>query len=372
MVKDIKKIILAVATLTGLIIGVGIFALPYIALQVGLWTMVLYLIIITAMVLLVNYMYCDVALKTPDFLRLPGYAKMHLGKVWKTIAVVSAILGSVGTLLVYTIVGGGFLGGLLKPIMGGSDILFPLIYFIVGAMYIYMGSKAISKIEFWGISLFFVALLVVLFQGISFWHFTSLSFNMSNWGSWFLPYGPLLFALWGASMIPELEEMLGDDKKKLHMVITISTLISAGCFIFFILLVLGISGAQTSQEAISGLQGVLGSKVISALFLAGLLATFTSFVAVGLNLKKVLWYDMKLSERLAWILTCSVPFVLFLAGFNNFIGIIGLIGGVSLAVDGILIALMHRRVEYSSSKLLTYSVILIFALGIIYELIYFF
>ncbi len=370
--KALIKIILAVATLTGTIIGVGIFSLPYIASRAGLGLMILYLIALTAIVLIINLMFSEVALKTPDFLRLPGCAKTHLGKWGKIIASVSMIIGSVGTLLAYIIVGGGFLAGLLGSVFGASSMLYVLIYFIIGAMYIYMGSKAIAKLEFWGMGIFFVALIVLLFQSGTSWNFSNLVFGLGESAVWFLPYGPILFALWGATMVPEIEEMLGADKKKLKLVITISTIISSFCYLCFILLVLGISGANTTQEAIVGLQNALGPRVISILFLAGLLATFTSFVVVGLNLKKVLWYDMKLSSNIAWGLTCFVPFMLFLAGLKNFIGVIGFVGGISMAMEGVLIILMYRKVEYAKSKLLMYPLILIFALGLIYEIIHLF
>lgn len=369
--QKILKYIYTIATLSGTIIGVGIFSLPYITTKVGLGVMALYLFILTLLVLLVNLFFSQVALKTTDFIRLPGYAKIHLGKWGARVATLAAILGSLGTILAYIIVGGGFLANLLIPILGGSVFLYTFLNFIIGALLIFWGIRAISKIEFWGLALFFVSLIIVFWRGFSFFNIGNLFSQPGGFGNFFLPYGPILFALWGASMIPEIEEMLGRDKKKIKKMVSIGTIIPAVVYLLFILLVVLISGSSTSQEAISGLKAILGQRITSVMFLAGFLAVFTSFITVGLTLKKVFWYDLKMPHYFSWVLTCCLPFIFYLLGFNDFIKIIGFVGGVMLAIDGILILLMYRKIQINKTRILVYPLILIFITGIIYEIIYF-
>ncbi|MDP2741348.1 MAG: hypothetical protein Q8O66_01510, partial [bacterium] len=61
--------------------------------------------------------------------------------------------------------------------------------------------------------------------------------------------------------------------------------------------------------------------------------------------------------------------VLFLLGLNSFIGLISFIGGVLLGIDGILILLMYKKI--GGKKKVIYPLVLIFLLGIIYEIAYF-
>ena len=100
----ISKIILAISTLSGTIIGVGLFSLPYITSKVGLWVMLAYFIGLGVIVIAVHRFFGEVVLKTEGQHRLPGYAGIHLGKTGKTIAVVSTILGLFGALLAYLLV----------------------------------------------------------------------------------------------------------------------------------------------------------------------------------------------------------------------------------------------------------------------------
>ncbi len=72
MSGNIKTSIYATASLTGTIIGVGFFALPFIAKEVGILTMSIYFLILGFFIFLIHYFYAEVSLNTPDFLRLPG------------------------------------------------------------------------------------------------------------------------------------------------------------------------------------------------------------------------------------------------------------------------------------------------------------
>ena len=366
------KIIYAIATLSGTIIGVGLFALPYVTLKVGFWVILGYFLILGSLVVLIHLFFGELSLKTPDFKRLPGFARTYLGNGGELIAYISTIFGILGALLAYLIVGGEFLTELLKPILGGNYLIYTLFYFIVGAFLIFFGIKAIAKVEFWGLILFFAILAAIFFRGQNFIDIQNLF--IGNWepgsGNLFLPYGVILFSLWGATLIPEIEEMLRGRKKTILKIIPIAILIPMIVYLFFIYLILGITGPQTTESALTGLRNILGDGTVSLALILGLLTTFTSFITVGLTLKKVFWYDFKLNKNLAWLITCFVPLILYLAGFQGFIAVISAVGGIMLAVDGILILLMYKKVR-PERKFLVYPLILLLLGGIIYSIVYF-
>jgi len=363
-----KSFIYPVAVLSGTIIGVGLFSLPYITLKVGIWVMLAYFIILGGLVALIHYLFGKVAVNTPDFLRLPGYAQLHLGKWGKRTALFSTVIGLLGALLAYFIVGGEFLASLFSPIFGGSNLLYSLLYFIAGSLLIFFGIKIISKIELWGMALFFIVLIIMFFKGFPSIKIDNL-FLKSDISLFFLPYGPILFSLWGASIIPEVEEMLGKKKELLKKIIPISLLIPILIYILFIFLVLGITGASTTESALTGLKDFLGPKLFSLGIILGLLATFTSFISIGLTLKNLFSFDLKINKHISLAITCFVPLILFLIGIKNFIPVISFVGGITIGIDGILILLMYNKI--SRKNLLIIPLVLVLLGGIIYEIIYF-
>jgi tyrosine-specific transport protein len=374
--KILKDIIYPLAIISGTIIGVGIFSLPYIASKVGLEMILFYFLVLGALVILIHSFFAQLAVKTADLKRLPGFAKIYLGKWGERIALLSIIFGLFGAILAYLIVGGEFLSELFSPILGGNTLIYTLFYFLLGAVLIYFGIRIISKIEFWGLILFFLLLIVVYWQSHTFIKIEHFIFKEVNLPNLFLPYGPILFSLWGAALIPEIEEMLSGGKKRLlRIIIPLATLIPVIIYLFFIYLILGITGPQTTQSALVGLRDFLPSPIVSLVLFFGFLTTFTSFIALGLTLKKVFWYDLKLKKNLAWALTCFLPLILFLIGIKNFIGVISFVGGVMLGIDGTLILLMYRRLALTENRkkmsFLVLPLILIFVFGIIYEVVYF-
>lgn len=363
------KLIYAIATLSGTIIGVGLFALPYITLKVGFWVMLCYFLVLGALVILIHSFFGELALKTPDYKRLPGFAKIYLGSWGEKIAFISTILGVFGAILAYLIVGGEFLENLLSPIFGGNNLFYTLLYFSLGAILIFFGIRAISKIEFWGLILFFLILIAIFFHGFPHLKMVNL-FPSPDFSQLFLPYGAILFSLWGAALIPEAEEMLGQKKNLLLKIIPIAILIPIFVYLFFIYLILGITGPQTTESALNGLRNFLGDGIVSLALFFGVLTTFTSFIALGLTLRKVFWYDLKIEKNIAFAITCFIPLALFLTGIKQFIPIISFVGATMLGIDGILILLMYRKIK--PKQILVYPLFLILFGGIIYEIIYFF
>ena len=127
MLKDLfKEYILPGAVFGGGMIGVGFLSLPYILTKVGLWTMLFYFIFITGIVVLINFIFCEISLKTPDFKRFPGFVGYYLGKWPKAFSLLSLVAGSIGVLLVYLLVAEKFLGSLN----------YVLIYFLIASIII--------------------------------------------------------------------------------------------------------------------------------------------------------------------------------------------------------------------------------------------
>lgn len=337
-----KKFWWAVFSLVGTTIGAGIFGLPYVFLKTGFYIALFELVILAFIVLLIQWIMGEIALRTAGKKRLTGYIAHYLGGFWKPFGAVSNILGGVGTLLVYIILGGSFLSSLT----GLSAVLGSLLFFVIWFLAILERPKLFGKTEFFIGSAVILIVVALAAANVSYIKLENLA--DIDFGNIFLPYGVILFATIGYSVIPEMEEILGNEKRKLKSAITLGTLIPVFVYLIFIFVVLGVAGPLTSENAISGLARALNSQFVLLIGSAlGFLAVLEAALSQGVYFKETLWYDFKLNKWLAWFLTGTVPLALFLLGARDFITIIGLVGAAFFGFQTVVILLIHKKAKLS-------------------------
>jgi len=363
----LKNYIFPVVVLSSGIVGVGIFSLPYITQKVGVWLMFGYFVFLTFIVASVHVIFSQVCLKTPDFKRFPGFVRFHFGNLAGFFYLFSTMFGYYGILLVYLIVGSGFLGNIFSS--GQNPIFWAFVFWLPVCLLVYFGIKTISRAEFFVMAMLIFTLALIFISGFSQIKISNLSASNFNFQNLFLPYGAIIFSLWGTGLIPEVEEMLQNNKKNLKFVAATSVLFVAAIYLFFIFLILGITGPAVTEAALTGLKFFLSPLVSRAALFLGVTTTFAASVTLGLTLKKVFMYDLGIKSRHAWIFACLVPVILFLAGFRSFVPLISFVGGVLLGIDGIFILLMYKKI--GGRKAVIYPLILVFLAGIVYEIIYF-
>jgi len=329
------------AVLIGTIIGAGIFSLPYVAFKTGFGITVFYVLVLSILTIVVHQLLAEVSRGTQKIHRLPGYTEEYLGKNWRNFSLIISSLELIGTLLAYLILGGGFLQSYFTSYFGGSTIFYVLIYFVVGSFLIYLGIKSIAKTEIVMFAFFILILFLFFFYGAPALNFQNLlTFQPQNF---FWPYGPILFSLWGLTLVPEIKEMVAGNRQKLRRVISAGIIFCALYYLLFIFIILGVSGNQTSADALSGFGKIVGSQVIRLGFIFGFFATFTSFITLGLTFKKILQYDLKLPEKFSWVITCFSPLILYLLGIKNFLNVISLTGAVLLGLEAIIVILIYKN-----------------------------
>ncbi|MFH1841188.1 MAG: aromatic amino acid transport family protein [Candidatus Nealsonbacteria bacterium] len=366
------KFLRALSVFAGTIIGVGIFGLPYVASKAGFFVVVLYFLFLSVIAIAIHLIYGKIALGTTTIRRLPGYAGEYLGPKWKKFAFLMMGLGIIGALLAYLVVGGEFLSSFLSPYFGGNSLIYTLLFFGLGSFLIFRGIKNISQIELVLLVVFFIILFIFFTKTFSF-----IDINyLKNIDLKFLtlPYGVILFALWGSTTIPEVKEILEGDAKLLKRVIISGVLLAALTYLFFIFIVFGASGQDTSKEAISGLSLVLGDGVIRLGFIFGIITCFTSFLTLGLALKRVFMYDFGLKPNLSWLIACFLPLLLFFLGVREFIEIISLTGSLAIGCMGITIIFTYKKfLKRKFSRKMNpavYILLLVFLLGVFSEIFY--
>jgi len=368
-----KRGLEAIATLMGTVVGAGIFGIPYVVAKAGFLTGLMNIILIAGLVLIMKLYLGEVVLRTKGNHQLTGYAGKYLGKSGKRIMTFVMMFGIYGALLAYLIGE----GRAFSAIFGGSAFLYSLLFFIFVTILIFIGLKVIKEYE-----LYMIMVVIVIVFLISLFSFKQINLdNLTgfNLGDIFLPYGVVLFAFLGSVAVPEMKEILEEDKKKLKKCIIIGSLLVLVVYLVFTFFVVAVTGFDTTEIATLGLGKVLGKKMLIVGNLFAVFAMATSFLTLGLAMKEMYNYDYGFSKNLSWFLTCSVPFGLFLLGFQNFIKTIGYVGSIAGGIEGMLIVFMawravkmgDRKPEYSivKGRLIGVILIAVFILGIVYQLL---
>lgn len=297
------------------------------------------------MVLLIQLIIGEIALRTKGKKRFIGYAEQYLGYKWKLFVTISTLLGGIGVFLVYIILAGHF----LSFITGQSAVSSSLVFFAVWFLLILIKPKMFGRTEL--IFSFSVILIIILISALNVGYIKFNNFNGFNAYNILLPYGIILFAISGYYVIPEMEDIMGVQKRKLKRAVIYGTIIPAAVYLFFVFIVLGVSGDLTSPDAISGLANALNSKTI-LLFgsFLGLLAVSGASLSYGIYIKETLWYDFKINKWLAWFLTGAAPLALFMSGVRDLVLVISVMGALFFAFHAVVVLLIHKKSKSSEIK----------------------
>ena len=369
-----KGVYEAIAVLVGTVIGAGVLGIPYVVAKSGFLVGLIHIIFLGALILTLNLFIGEIALRTNGNHQLSGYAEKYFGKFAKLLMALAIAFWLYGALTAYLIGGAES----LNAIFPGNIFLYFACYFIVMAGLVYFGLNAIKRSEvFMGFVLLFIVLIISII-GFTKLDFTNLAYV--NLSYLLYPYGVILFALSGEVAIPEMKEILYKNRKSLKKAIIIGSLIPVAVYALFALVVVGVTGVNTTEIATLGLSNIFGGQI--ALFgnLFALFAVSTGFLTLGLALVEMYNYDYGLNKKLSWFLACCLPFMFLVffwgkTGFRNILNVTGIISG------GVIFSLMvliffrakkfgDRVPEYSIKKnyLLGVLIIILFALGVIFGL----
>lgn len=357
----------ALSVLLGTIIGVGIFGLPFAAQKAGFFAVLFYLILMSALVSWIHCIYAKIIIETKTIHRLPGYVEEYLGSFWKYFIFIIILIGMIGSSIAYIIIGGEFLCNLFSPAFGGSLAIYSVIFFLPSALLVFKGIKMIANFELILSAILLIILAVLCWKASPFINLQNL--NTFSLNSIFFPYGVVLFSLWGSNVIPELREIVG--KKSLMKVIISGVVLSALIYVLFVFAILGSSGANTSKDAISGLEGLLGKGITSLGFAFGIITCFTSLVTLSLSFKKTLWCDFKVNKNIAWGIACFLPLAIFFLGVKKFIPVVAFTGAVSLGLEAFILILLYKKFLKRRGLRLNpfyYALALVFVIGAVFEI----
>ena len=351
--------VLAVSTLLGAIIGAGVFSLPYVVSKSGIVPAIFYFLFVGAVVMALHLCMGEVCLRTKEKYRLVGYANAYLGFPGKILTTFTLFIGTTGTLLVYLILGGKFLAMLFPGVLS-VEILTVLLGLAL-SFFILHGIQLISKIEFFTNAAIFLAVFGILLFALP--HIQAQNFSLISLPDIFLPYGVMFFALIGWAAVPEVAELFKTRKEKdgFEKAIVWSSALSVLLCAVFSFVVVGVSGASTTEDALLGLTPFFGSLIVAVGAFFGLITIADSFLIFGNYLKNSLKKDYGMPSLLAFLLAVGLPIALFLLGVRELILVISIIGVFIGTIEGGIILAMFWQAKKKGDRNPEFSLSLPFA-----------
>ena len=330
-----------VALIVGATVGAGILGIPYVVAKVGLWVGLAYIISMGLVVMGSNLLIGEIVARTREKYQLIGLVRKYLGK-WPGLFMSFLIyVGTFGVLLVY-IIG---CGESLSALFGGEPFMWSIGFFTLMTFVIWLGLRGARTVDFI-LSLGILAIVLII-AFMSHPHIVSQNFMYHNLAYLLLPYGVILAAFSGSSSIPEVHAVLKDRDQSFKKAIVLAGIINIVVYVLFAVVVVGVTGLETTQIATIGLGEKLGSWAIVFGNVFAVLAMATSFIVLGLSLKDSFKWDYKLNNHLSTILVCGIPLIIFLFGLRQFIQALDIVGGVFRSLEMTMLVLVYWYAKQS-------------------------
>lgn len=338
----------------GSTVGVGFYGIPFTFQKAGLGAGLVFMFGIVGLMLLSNLLYGEVILRTNGRHQFVGYVNKYLGAWAKKVNLFIFWVSIYGALIGIIIINGDFLANIFSSYFTFSPVVFSTIFIIIASLLVLAGLRTVSHIDFFMMLLFIFIVFLIMIVG---WpHLTLGNYSFRITSFWFLPFGVILFAMSSMPAVSLLREILVGTERRLKKAITYGTLIPAILYLIFTIFVVGISGEVTSPDAISGLQGFLGLKIVLLGSIFGFLTSSTIFINMAITLRESLEEDFRIRRKWVWILAMIPPYLLFLLGVRNFIDIISLVGGLAISLQTVLLLFLYVKAKHSGERIPEYSI----------------
>jgi len=297
-----RKTLEASFLFAGTIIGAGVLALPSVIAQTGALYGTMMMLVVGVIVLLVALMFGEVVLRTKEPHQLPGLAEKYVGRKTMKLAILFSVLSMYGALIAY-IHGCGLV---LAQMFGLPLVAAKLLFFVPMAGIIYFGIKGVEESETLMTTLMLACMIAITAGAFFFFDPSNLALNDAT--KILLPVGVLVFALEGLPAIPQMSEVLGDEKRNLKKSIIIGFSIPLILYILFSVACIGALGTDISEIATLSLTKY-GSVFSTFGNVFAIFAMATGFIALSNAIAETYSEDMKINGKLSWALACFVPLI---------------------------------------------------------------
>lgn len=353
--------------MASLIIGAGMFSLPFVFARSGFIVGTAYLVLMCAIMAEVHKSYAEIIDKSGEELRFVGYAEKYLGRGGRVVGSISGLLGILITLTIYLVLSVSFIKLIIPSI---PSVLAVVLFWAVGSLLIAVGVKKFAGIDV----LFFIGIAlivgIVAIFGLLFGRTDFLAASPADALGVFFPLAPVLFSLSGRSAISSIREYFsskGYSVKNFKKSIFIGTIIPIFVYGLFVVGISMLSSGGVADDAVSGID-LLPSYYLFLLGALGIFSLITSFIFLGSEFKGIIEKDFKTPSVASLLISIGTPILLFFCGLTNFLTLVGIAGGIFLATESLLVIAIRRRAT-SRKRPFDFILIAIFLIAVIYEIV---
>ncbi len=318
-------------------IGAGILGIPFVVSQVGVGIGLICIILVGLLVLGLNMLIGEIACATKRPLQLVGLAREYLGRGGEILMALIMYSMLFGVLLVYLIGEGDSLAALF----GGDPVRYTLVFFLFATGLVVVGMKTVKTIEM--ILLFGVLGVVLFISAVGVPHIRLPNLAFIGPGNMWVLYSVLIFAFHATTAIPEAHSIVGKKIKTFKKSIVSAGLLCIVVYALFSLVVVGITGSETTALATIGLGFTVGPLVQVLGNVFAVLAMATGFLMAASSLRDSLKWDLKFLHIPAALFVCTVPLVLYLFGIRQFIVVMDVVGGVFISLEMLMMIVIYWR-----------------------------
>lgn len=367
--KSLKNLIDGTGIVVAATLGAGIFALPYTFKNAGWLTGIVYLIFLGGAVVYAHFIYWQTLAATKEKKSLLGLARTLFGKIGFNMGLLSIVFGLILALVVYLVLGAGFLK-IIFPFLGTKTAL--TLFWLLISLPLLQKIRRLLNLEAWAVFFVSAIILWIFFDALGKSIILPPSVNLDNL---FLAFGPVLFALAGWTAIEPLyeqRERLGIKNRPL-LILFLGTGFAALLYILFVFGIFSSVGSANiiTPDTLSGLSWPTWK--LTLLSTLGILAIWTSNELISLEIENSLKSGLQWNAASSLVFVLLVPITLVILGLNNFLRVLGLVGGVFLSLQYLLILLVGGRVLRFGGlkKFFVNFISLIFVAAAVYEVYYF-
>jgi hypothetical protein len=365
-----KRAFIITAIVAAATIGEGVFVLPYIIQTSGWGLSLAYFIALIVILSLSHVVYLQTLHVVGEKERLLGLARKYYGSGGFWIGFVAIVIGLLLGFVAYLVLGARFLTILFPNMSAGSAL--GIFWFILACL-IWGSEGKIAWLEVTGISLISGAIFFIFFTGHPGMAFANVPFIVP--GIFFLPFGAVLFSLAGWTSVEQVYEFIrsreGENTRLRTHAIWIFMAGTAFAAVLYWLFAIGVLNAAP-HVAIDTISGIGGWPVWKRDILAviGISAACVVSLPLAREMRGAMEKDLGWNTIVSRSLIAGLPLAAVLSGFNNFLIIVSVAGGVFLSTQYLLIISVARRalVLSSSKKLSLDMAALLFTFAAVYSI----
>lgn len=341
---DLREFLKVAAIVAAATIGIGVFALPYVVAHAGWLVTICYFIAFAAVIAVAHIVYFKTLESVGARSRLLGLARNHFGMIGFWVGFIAIVIGLLMSIIVYLILGPQLVR-LIFPMVPSAVALFLFWLFI--AVPVFLGDEGAVHLEEFGIFCVAAVILFVFATGRPVHAFMVAPLIDIHY--FFLPLGAILFALAGWTSVESIygtrqrsdPAVRAGSRGMLWIAFIIGTLFAAALYFLFAMGIVG-SASQITSDTVSGLMNWPSWKK-DFIAIIGLLAIWTVSMPITRELRNAFEKDLRWRSIPARFVIVLAPLAAVLSGFNDFLVVVSIAGGVFLSMQYLLIIAVGAR-----------------------------